>query len=132
MRVFGLAVVAATISGTIALGAEGRTERLERSLKMLAPQERLEQLCDYTAMTRIRSERKEFRPDRAIANAMAEPKATGDTLVVTGGAFRSQKKWYALSYRCTATPDRMKVMAFQFTIGEPIPESKWTSYGLWD
>ena len=83
-------------------------------------------------MTRIRSERKEFRPDRAIANAMAEPKTTGDTLVVTGGAFRSQKKWYALSYRCTATPDRMKVVGFQFTIGEPIPEAKWSSYGLWD
>jgi len=129
MRAFGLAVVAATIFGATAVAADGR---FERSLKMLAPEERLEQLCDYTAMTRIRTEAKQYRPDRAVANAMAEPKTSGNTLEVTGGAFRSQKKWYALSYRCTATLDRMSVVAFHFTIGEPIPESKWTSYGLWD
>lgn len=128
MRAGGLAIVTAAISVTTAVAADGR---FERSLKMLAPAERLEQLCDYTAMTRIRSESKEFRPDRAVANAMAEPKATGDTLEVSGGAFRSRKKWYALSYRCTATPDHTAVVAFHFTIGDEIPESKWASYGLW-
>ena len=93
---------------------------------------RLEQLCDYTAMTRIRSESKQFRPDRAVANASAEPKETGNTLEVTGGAFRSRKKWYALSYICTASPDRMSVTAFRYKVGEEIPESKWSAYGLWD
>jgi hypothetical protein len=83
-------------------------------------------------MTRIREQNKDYRPDRAVANAMAEPVTSNDTLEVSGGAFRSKKKWYALSYRCTATPDRMSVVAFHFTIGEPIPESKWSSYGLWD
>jgi len=129
MRAFGLALVAATISAATAMAADGR---FERSLKMLAPEERLEQLCDYTAMTRIRNEQKQFRPDRAVANATAEPKASGDTLEVSGGAFRSHKKWYALSYRCTATPDRMSVVAFRFTIGDEIPEAKWSTYGLWD
>jgi hypothetical protein len=129
MRAFGLAVVAAMISGATAVAADGR---FERTLKMLAPEERLEQLCDYTAMTRIRTEQKQYRPDRAVANAMAEPKASGDTLEVTGGAFRSRKKWYALSYRCTSTPDRMNVVAFHFTVGAEIPEEKWSSYGLWD
>lgn len=128
MRACGLAVVAATIIVTVAAADDGR---FERSLKMLAPDEQLEQLCDYTAMTRIRAEAKDLRPDRAVANAMAEPRATGDTLEVTGGAFRSRKKWYALTYRCTATPDHLKVVAFRFTIGEEIPESKWASYGLW-
>ena len=129
MRAFGLAMVVATIPAAIAMAADGR---FERSLKMLAPQERLEQLCDYTAMTRIRNEQKQYRPDRAVANAMAEPKASGNTLEVTGGAFRSRKKWYALSYRCTSTPDRMSVVTFHFTIGDEIPEAKWSSYGLWD
>ena len=59
MRAFGLAVVAAAILGTAAIAAD---TRFERSLKMLAPEERLEQLCDYTAMTRIRNEAKQFRP----------------------------------------------------------------------
>jgi hypothetical protein len=128
MRALGLAVVAATVTVVAAWAADNR---FERSLKMLAPAERLEQLCDFTAMTRIRGDSKEFRPDRAVANAMAEPKASGDTLEVTGGAFRSRKKWYALSYRCTATPDHLTVTAFRYTVGAEIPESKWASYGLW-
>src|SRR5262245_28229905 len=117
------------IAAVTVLAAEGR---FERSLKMLAPAERLEQLCDYTAMARIREQSKDYRPDRAVANAMAEPVATGDTIEVTGGAFRSRKKWYALSYRCTATPDHLSVVAFRFTIGEEIPEEKWASFGLWE
>src|SRR5690348_10343228 len=128
MRAFGLVVVGTTLVGAAAAAADGR---FERSLQMLAPEERLEQLCDYTAMTRIRSEKKEFHPDRAVANAMTEPVAKGDTLEVPGGAFRSKKKWYALSYRCTATPDHLKVVAFNYTVGEEIPESKWASFGLW-
>ena len=118
-----------TLVATAAAGADGR---FERSLKMLAPTERLEQLCDYTAMTRIREQNRDYRPDRAVANAMAEPVASADTLEVTGGAFRSKKKWYALSYRCTATPDHLKVVDFRFTIGEEIPEAKWASFGLWN
>jgi Domain of Unknown Function (DUF930) len=128
MRAFGLAIVAATVMAAAAAAADGR---FERSLEMLAPAERLEQLCDYTAMTRIRSEKKEFRPDRAVANAMAQPRANGDTLEVTGGAFRSKKKWYTLSYRCTATPDHLKIVTFNYTVGEEIPEAKWASFGLW-
>jgi Domain of Unknown Function (DUF930) len=127
MRAFGLAVVAAAIT----LAAAAADERFERSLQMLAPAERLEQLCDYTAMTRIRTEKKEFRPDRAVANAMAEPQTKADTIEVTGGAFRSKKKWYALSYRCTATPDHLKIVTFNYTVGEEIPEAKWASFGLW-
>jgi hypothetical protein len=99
---------------------------------MLAPAERLEQLCDYAAMTRIRGEKGEFRPDRAVANAMAEPSMQGDTLEVSGGAFRSKKKWYALTYRCVATPDHMKIVSFSYSVGGEIPEAKWASFGLWE
>jgi hypothetical protein len=129
MRGFGVALAAATLFATAAAGADGR---FERSLKMLAAAERLEQLCDYTAMTRIREQNRDYRPDRAVANAMAEPVTSNDTLEVAGGAFRSKKKWYALSYRCTAAPDHLKVIDFRFTIGEEIPEAKWASYGLWE
>jgi hypothetical protein len=59
MRAFGLAVIATTIAAATAVAAEGR---FERSLKMLAPAERLEQLCDYTAMSRIREQSKDYRP----------------------------------------------------------------------
>ncbi len=133
MRACGPAVVVAAIivTTTIVTTVMADDARFERSLEMLAPAERLEQLCDFTAMTRIRSEKKEFRPDRAVANAMAESLAKGDTLEVTGGAFRSKKKWYALTYRCTATPDHLKIVTFNYMIGDEIPESKWASFGLW-
>ena len=133
MRACGPAIVVATfvVAAAIVTTALADDARFERSLEMLAPAERLEQLCDFTAMTRIRSERKEFRPDRAVANAMAESLAKDDTLEVTGGAFRSKKKWYAMTYRCTATPDHLKIVAFKYAIGEEIPESKWASFGLW-
>ena len=129
MRAFGLAVIATTIAAATAVAAEGR---FERSLKMLAPAERLEQLCDYTAMSRIREQSKDYRPDRAVANAMAEPVAKDDTLEVSGGAFRSRKKWYVLSYSCTAAPDHLSVTSFKYKIGDEIPEANWASYGLWD
>ncbi len=129
MRAFGLAIGAATLVATQALAAENR---FERALQMLAPAERLEQLCDYTAMKRIRKETGKFRPDRAVANATAEPRIRDNTIVAKGGAFRSHRKWYALSFTCTVTPDRTAVVAFHYTIGPEIPAAKWASDGLWD
>jgi hypothetical protein len=128
MRAFGLA-----IGATIVIVAQAAAEdvRFEKSLKLLDPSERLEQLCDYTAMTQIRNDSTQFRPDRAVANAMAEPKVAGDTLKTTGGAFRSRKKWYALSFSCTATSDHMSVVSFQYTIGPEIPETQWAGFGLY-
>jgi hypothetical protein len=128
MRAFGLAV------GVLALAAVqcGAAEnRLDRSLQMLAPAERLEQLCDFTAMARIRKESVAFRPDRAVANATLEPVAVNDTIEARGAAFRSGGKWYALAFACTASPDHMSVLAFDYKIGAEIPEAKWASDNLW-
>jgi Domain of Unknown Function (DUF930) len=128
MRVLGLAIGVAAIVVAQAAGAD---ERFAKSLQMLAPAERLEQLCGYTAMTRIRQDDKSFRPDRTVANAMTEPRVQNDTIEVKGGAFRSRGKWFALSYSCTATPDRMAVVSFGYSIGPEIPETKWAGFGLW-
>ena len=127
MRVFGLALCV-TILAT-AQAAAGNT-RFERSLRSLAPSARLEQICDFTAMQRIRTSGK-HRPDRAVGYAISSGKVTDNTLVADGAAFRSRKKWYRLSYTCTTTPDRMKVLKFDFKIGPEIPEEKWSAYGLW-
>ena len=97
----------------------------------MAPGERLVQLCDYTAMQRIRQDHRQFRPDRAVADAKGEPTINKNTVIAKGGAFRSRGKWYALSFRCTASPDNMKVLSFNYKIGGEIPEDKWAAYGLW-
>jgi hypothetical protein len=128
MRALGLAIGAVCVFSVYAAAAD---TRFERTLKSLAPAERLEQLCDYTAMTRIRKDARHFRPDRAVANAMNDVQHKGDTIVAKGGAFRSRGKWYALSYTCAADPDHLKVQTFHYTIGNEIPDAKWASYGLW-
>lgn len=112
--------------------AAAKDTRFQRSLRMLAPVDRLEQLCDYAAMQQIRKEHKPFRPDRAIAGARSDAQIHDHTVVAKGGAFRSRKKWYALSYTCTAAPDHMTVLSFSYSIGPEIPEEKWASYGLWE
>jgi hypothetical protein len=117
---------------SIAFPAQAIDARFERILKMLGPDERLEQLCDYTAMIEIRKGGRDFRPDRAVANAMADPKFSGDSIEVKGGAFRSRKKWYELSYSCTASSDHMTVVAFEYAVGAEIPETQWAGFRLWE
>jgi hypothetical protein len=128
MRAFGLAAGLLTLAAAQAIAADNR---LDHSLQMLAPSERLEQLCDFTAMARIRKDGGEFRPDRAVANATAEPVIVNDTIEARGAAFRSRGKWYALAFACTANSDHMSVVAFDYKIGAEIPEAKWASDNLW-
>src|SRR5690348_514626 len=128
MRVLALAI------GTIlvtAAHAESPDARFARVLILLEPVDRLEQLCDYTAMNRIRKDARRFHPDRAVASAISQPKIAANSIDAKGGAFRSRSHWYEMSYSCTATPDHMKVLSFHITIGREIPASKWASYGLW-
>jgi hypothetical protein len=127
MRLCGLAIGAAMVIATQAAASDAR---FEKSLQKLEPAERLEQLCDYTAMIQIRRESKDYR--RAVANAMSEAQISKDTVQAKSGAFRSRGKWYSLAYTCTANPEHMKVLTFRYTIGSEIPETKWASYGLWD
>jgi hypothetical protein len=128
MRVLGLALGAAFI---VTAPAAADDARFEKSLLMLAPNERLEQLCDYTAMVRIRKDQHNFRPDRAVANATSDPRMKSHMIVAKGAAFRSRGKWYALSYSCTAEPEHLKIESFHYTIGNEIPEAKWAAFGLW-
>lgn len=105
--------------------------RFERSLRRLAPTERLVQICDYTAMQRVRKDSHTYRPDRAVADATAQTHIFKNTVEAKGGAFRSRGKWYGIAYTCTASSDNMKVLSFNYKIGAEIPEAKWASYGLW-
>ena len=130
MRVWFLAI--AMVAAFAAHAAAADDARFFKSLEKLAPTERLEQLCDYTAMTQIRKDARNFRPERAVANAGADVKMKNDTIEAISGAFRSRKKWYALTYNCTATPDHLKVVSFNYKIGDEIPEAKWAAFGLWN
>ncbi len=128
MRIVAMAVA---LFVTMTSYAAAYSERFEQSLKRLGLPDRLEQLCDYAAMKNIR-ESTDFRPDRAVAGALAEPRVDKHTIVANGAAFRSRKKWYALSFTCTASPDHLAILGFKFAVGGEIPEDKWVAYGLWN
>jgi len=128
MLKLGLATIAAFAIATQAASAD---PKFERTLMRLAPSERLEQLCAYATMVNVRKDARKFRPDRAVANAVAQSTVSGNTLKTTGGAFRSQGKWYAIAFTCSATSDRLKVVSFDYKIGAEIPSAKWAGYGLW-
>ena len=129
MRRSALAIGLVVLIGASAAAADNG---FERSLLLLSPGERLVQLCDFTAMQHIRSDHRQYRPDRAVADARGRVYIDKDTVRAKGGAFRSKHKWYGLSYKCTASPDTMKVHAFKYRIGAEIPPSKWAQYRLWE
>ena len=99
-------------------------------LKQLDPDARFEQICDLEAMKRIGKD-KTYRPERTIVSALGEPKVANSTMSGSGGAFKSKGQWYQFSFKCETTPDHMKVQAFSFQIGAPIPEENWEKNGLW-
>ena len=110
--------------------AQANDARTERVLKTLDPDARFEQVCDLEAMKQI-SKDKAYRPERSIVGALETPKVVDSKMTGTGGAFRSKGKWYQFSFTCETTPDHMKVQAFSFKVGEPIPEQEWEKNGLW-
>jgi len=120
------------LTALLALSAPAfaQDQRFLDSLRRLEPQTRLEQVCDYAVMSRIdRDTGKEA--DRAKSDVTSRPSHAGDTITATGGAFRSNGRWYGLSYVCQGTPDHLHVTSLHYKIGGTIPESKWASLGLW-
>ena len=113
-----------------AVPAIANDARVERMLRQLDPDARFEQVCDLEAMKRIGKDRT-YRPERSIVGALETPKVVNSTMSGNGGAFKSKGQWYQFSFKCETTEDHMKVQAFSFQIGEPIPQEKWEPNGLY-
>jgi hypothetical protein len=124
-----LAFLVLTVSPSAA--SDRRQKQLEFQLKRLDPQTRLEQVCDAEAMRRIAKENREFRIDRSIISALEEPKIKGDMIAGKGAAFRSKGKWYRYAFACQTTPDRLRVLSFEYKLGDEIPETQWSKHGLY-
>jgi hypothetical protein len=122
-----LASAVLILCGVPALANDARVERM---LRQLDPDARFEQVCDLEAMRRIGKD-KTYRPERSIVGALETPRVVNSTMSGNGGAFKSKGQWYQFSFKCETTTDHMKVQAFSFQIGEPIPPEKWEPHGLW-
>lgn len=110
--------------------ADPRSREALTLLAQLVPEDRAEQLCGLEAMGQIHDWRREFEPDRVNAFALAEARLEGAVLKAGGAAFRSRRRWYALRFECTLSPDRQRVTSFAFHVGAPIPAARWRALGL--
>lgn len=116
------------LSGATLNLAASRQARL--ALPTLVPQDRREQLCGLEAMEQIHFWKETFRPTRVVAYATADTKVVGNSVVATGAAFRSARKWYHLEFKCTVANDLKTVIAFEFRVKRPIPRSRWEALNL--
>jgi hypothetical protein len=134
MRWLALALLV-SCTATPALASSSKAEkaekRFEAMLQRIDPSERLEQVCEYAALTKIGRDKNTYRPDRVVIQAMSPPKVAGDKLSGGGAALRSKGKWYRFQFTCEAAPDRLKVQSFSYEVGTEIPEDKWERFGLW-
>lgn len=109
-----------------------RSRKARKELAALAPADQVEQLCGLEAMAQVGVWSKDLRPDRLVAYAMADPKMVGNAFSADGAALHSKRAWYALKFKCELTPDHKKVAAFEFLVGEPIPQEEWGEHSLPD
>lgn len=107
-----------------------RSRGLRRELARLGEEDRLAQLCDLEAMEQIHAWRADFQPDRLVDYASSDTSLEGSVFTARGGAFRSQRHWYDVSYRCELDPPLRKVVGFAFHVGAAIPREEWASYNL--
>lgn len=107
-----------------------RSRGLRRELARLGEEDRLAQLCDLEAMEQIHAWRADFQPDRLVDYASSDTSLEGAVFTASGGAFRSQRRWYEVSFRCELDPSLQKVVGFAFHVGAAIPREEWASYNL--
>lgn len=105
-------------------------DRIRQKLGSFADSERVVQLCNIEGLEQVRRAVPTYDPDTLVGYAMSDLVTHGLTLIATGGAFRSGRRWYGISYSCTAAPGLDVVTAFSFQLGDEIPPSEWEAHNL--
>ncbi|MEJ5021415.1 DUF930 domain-containing protein [Ochrobactrum vermis] len=96
--------------------------RVKQALGKLAPKDRIIQICSIEALEQVRRHRRGAFPDM-LAREGGSVSTSG--LTVSDGAFRSQRKWYAIDFTCKANAETMVINSFSYNIGPAIPEGEW-------
>jgi hypothetical protein len=109
---------------------EPKMARIRQTLTTFADSERVVQLCNIEGLEQIRRAEPKYDPDTLVGYAMSDFVSNGLTLSAAGGAFRSRRKWYGISFKCTVAPGYEGVTAFEFKLGDPIPRDEWEDHNL--
>ncbi|MEP7453067.1 DUF930 domain-containing protein [Phyllobacterium sp. SB3] len=110
--------------------ADPRSRKARESLRHLVSEERIIQLCNIEAMEQVHRSDPASRPETLVAYAMAEPRFSGVSLLVTGGAFRSRRRWYNIQYKCEVSANAADIVSFEFLAGDEIPLAEWEEHNL--
>jgi len=105
-------------------------KRLAAALPTLGRDERVIQLCNIEALEQIKSAKPEFAPDTLVAYAFGNMTVAVGILTAPGGAFRSRRKWWNVGLKCAVAADYSAVTAFEFTLGDEVPEAEWDAHFL--
>ncbi|MRX33134.1 DUF930 domain-containing protein [Aminobacter sp. MDW-2] len=108
--------------------ADPRSRHARQALATFAPDERAIQLCNIEAMEQIHRWKAELRPDLVVPYATGDLRIAGGSFHAQGGAFRAGGRWYGVVFSCDVTAGA--VAAFEFSVGEAIPEARWAEYNL--
>ncbi len=112
-------------------GEKSEAALVEKMLMKIDPSERFIQICSFAAAERISDDKNPYKADRAVMDSISPARIDGDKMTGTGAAFRSRGEWYQFSFKCETSPDHMKVLSFNYQVGEKIPEGKWEDLGLY-
>lgn len=110
--------------------SDPRSRRAREALRGLAGGERNLQLCELEALEQVRRARPDMRPDALAPYAMSAEKVSGNSVEVKGGAFRTDKAWYNIQFKCELDVHSGKVASFAFLIGGAIPRDEWQAHDL--
>lgn len=113
-----------------AILADPRSKQALGGLLQLAADERIVQLCNLEAMEQVHRWNADFRPDTLVAYATAKIRLVDRNLRADGAAFRSKGHWFNIKFGCAVAPDSKSVIAFEFQVGDEIPESEWEAHFL--
>lgn len=110
--------------------ADPRSRKAREELHLLASGDRIIQLCNIEAMEQVHRWKVELRPDTLMAYAMAGVRLSDRSVEANGGAFRTGRQWYNIKFKCEVAADLEKVTAFEFLVGDEIPQDQWAAHDL--
>lgn len=110
--------------------ADNGSSQTRKALSQLAPAEQVEQLCNLEAMAQVGAWSSSLLPDRVVAYATANTQFDGRSFLAEGAALHSGDDWYRLQFKCDLAVNALKVVAFEFLLGDAIPEQNWQEFGL--
>lgn len=87
---------------------------------------RADQLCITELREQLRRGSPRYRPELLPSYKLGE----GTRFEIRDAAFRSEGRWYDLSYRCEINEEATKVLSFALRVGAPIPRSQWAERKL--